>query len=60
MKSLLLLSLAAFGTFIAPLLLTSCASKSGSVGDGTYTPPPAMSPADATDQMRNKYREWIR
>lgn len=60
MKSLLLLSLVALGTFISPLLLTSCASRSSSVGDGTYTAPPAMSPVDATDRMRSEYRGWIR
>lgn len=41
--------------------LTSCASSGGSAaGDGTYTPPPSLSPVDATDRMRSEYREWLR
>lgn len=63
MKALLPLSLSLLSllsTLVAPLLLSSCASKSGGSGDGTYTPPPTLSPADATERMRSEYREWIR
>lgn len=60
MKALLSLSLLVFSSLITPLIVSSCASRSGSSGDGAYVPPPTLSPADATDQMRNKYREWVR
>ena len=61
MKNLLPLSLLImFPSLVASLLLCSCAAKSNTAGDGTYVAPPTLSPADATDQMRNKYREWVR
>jgi len=60
MKTILPLSLFFFSSLVAPLLISSCASKSGSPGDGSYVAPPTLSPADATDQMRSKYREWVR
>lgn len=60
MKALLPLSLCLLSTLVAPLLLSSCASRSGGSGDATYTPPPTLSPVDATDRMRSEYREWIR
>jgi hypothetical protein len=60
MKVVPTLSLLVFSSLVAPLLLSSCASKPGSPGDGSYVAPPTLSPADATDQMRSKYREWVR
>lgn len=61
MKSLLLSALLLIPALTAGFGLTSCASNSGNAaGDGTYTPPPALSPVDATDQMRSQYRDWIR
>ncbi len=60
MKPFLTLSLLVLSTLVTPFLLSSCASNSSAAGDGTYTPPPALSPADATDRMRSEYREWIR
>ncbi|HRQ87423.1 MAG TPA: hypothetical protein PLA50_01405 [Bacteroidia bacterium] len=52
MRSLLLLLLA---TIVTGTLLSSC-NSTGS--DADYTPPPSLSPVDATDQMRNQVREW--
>lgn len=61
MKSLFLFALLLISAFTAGFGLTSCASNSGSTaGDGTYTPPPTLSPVDATDQMRSQYRDWRR
>jgi hypothetical protein len=61
MKSLALSALLLISALTASFGLTSCASNSGgAAGDGTYTPPPTLSPVDATDQMRSQYREWIR
>lgn len=61
MKSLLLFALLVISALTASFSLTSCASNGGaSAGDGTYTPPPTLSPVDATDQMRSQYRDWIR
>lgn len=61
MKSLALSALLLISALTASFGLTSCASNSGrAAGDGTYTPPPTLSPVDATEQMRSQYREWIR
>lgn len=61
MKSLFLFALLFVSALTASFGLTSCASNSGSAaGDGTYTPPPTLSPVDATDQMRSQYRDWRR
>ncbi len=61
MKSLVLPALLLLSSLASLLGLTSCASNSGSSsGDGTYTPPPTLSPVEATDRMRSNYREWIR
>ena len=61
MKSLLLFALLVISALTASFSLTSCASNSGgAAGDGTYAPPPALSPVEATDQMRSQYRDWVR
>ncbi len=40
------------------LLLASCqTNRGGSATDG-YTPPPTLSPVEATDRMQNKFRQW--
>ncbi len=61
MKSFVLLALLVISALTASFSLTSCASNSGgAAGDGTYAPPPALSPVEATDQMRSQYRDWVR
>lgn len=61
MKSLFLFALLVISALTTSFGLTSCASNGGaSAGDGTYTPPPTLSPVEATDRMRSNYREWIR
>ena len=61
MKAFVLLALRVISALTASFSLTSCASSSGgAAGDGTYAPPPALSPVEATDQMRSQYRDWVR
>ncbi len=61
MKSLFLAALLMIPVLTAGFCLTSCSSNSGGAADvGTYSPPTALSPVDATDQMRSQYRDWIR
>lgn len=58
MKSLLLPALLFLGSLVSVLALSSCASKNGGGGDGTYTAPPSLSPVDATTRMQSQFREW--
>jgi hypothetical protein len=62
MKVISLLALVLITALGPSLCLTSCASSGGGgIGDdGTYSPPPALSPVDATERLRSEYREWIR
>lgn len=66
MKVISLLALVLITALAPSLCLTSCASSGGGGGiggigdDGTYSPPPALSPVDATERLRSEYREWIR
>lgn len=60
MRSIFLHALLLLSSLTSLAGLTSCASNGGAAGDGTYTPPPSLSPVDATERMRSEYREWIR
>ncbi|MBL9158152.1 MAG: hypothetical protein JNJ70_11800 [Verrucomicrobiales bacterium] len=59
MKSFVLHALLLLSSLASTIGLTSCASNSGNAaGDGTYTPPPSLSPVEATDRMRSHYRDF--
>lgn len=59
MKSLVLHALLLLSSLASMVGLTSCASNGGNAaGDGSYTPPPTLSPVDATDRMRSQYRDF--
>jgi hypothetical protein len=60
MKSLFLSALLILASLATSISFTSCVSNSGSSGDGTYTPQPALSPVDATEQLRSQYRNEFR
>lgn len=60
MKSLFLSALLILTSLATSISVTSCASNSGSSGDGTYVPKPSLSPVDATEQMRSNYRNEFR
>lgn len=64
MKVISPLALVLIAALVPALCLTSCTPSGGSVGDtssdGSYSPPPALSPVDATERLRSEYREWIR
>jgi hypothetical protein len=59
MKSILRLALLVVFSTIATLAFSSCqARRGGGASTDGYTPPPTMSPVDATDRMRDQFRQW--
>lgn len=58
MNSHLRLTLFALIALVAPLTSTSCQTKRGGASTDGYIPPPMLKPVDATDRMRDQYRQW--
>ncbi len=60
MRSILLFVIVAGSALGAASTFTSCTTKRSTVGPEGYTPPPSLSPVDATERMRQTYRDEFR
>ena len=45
-------------SLVATFAATSCQTKRGGASTEGYIPPPTLKPVDATDRMRDQYRQW--